>query len=75
MQLIKFHTDLAYPCECCGASNAQRSGLCFTCEDAERHVLMAEMCDVDAALSDDDVNAFAAEQSRPSIAPFAPEAA
>lgn len=75
MLYLKYPTDLVCPCNLCGASNAQRNGYCVTCEDAERRVLMAEMCDVDASLSDDDVNAFAAEQSRPSIAPLAPEAA
>ena len=59
----RYPSDVTRPCECCGTAQAQRNGYCLSCEAAEINLLMAEACDVDASLSDDDVNAFAAEQA------------
>lgn len=73
---LKYPTDIECPCIECGASNARRTAYCASCEDAINHEVRAEGFDVDASMSDDDANAFAAEQAaRPSIAPTAPEAA
>ena len=73
--VLQFPTDIERVCECCGDRAAVRGDYCRTCEDAVRNELMAELYDDRDALSDDDVNALAAEHSRPSIAPVAPEAA
>jgi len=61
--VLQFPTDIERVCDCCG----ERA--------AVRNEMMAELWDARDALSDDDVNALAAEHSRPSIAPVAPEAA
>jgi hypothetical protein len=71
--VLQFPSDVERVCECCGERAAIRGDYCLTCEAAVINEMMAELCDV--ALTSDDVDAFAAEQSRPSIAPSAPEAA
>lgn len=60
---LRFISDVEYVCSCCGVRQAIRGDYCLTCEDAVRNELMAELCDVDTALTGDDVDTFAAEQS------------
>jgi hypothetical protein len=75
MNVLQFPTDIERVCECCGDRAAIRGDYCLTCEAAVINQMRAELCDIDESLSGDDVDAFAAEQMRPSIAPLAPEAA
>lgn len=75
MNVLQFPSDIERPCDCCGERPAHRGDYCRACEEAVRNEMMAELFDSRDALSDDDVNALAAEHNRTSFAPVAPEAA